>query len=90
MAHLVHAEAGTQPFIGQVAVAAVVLNRVKAPGFPKSIPQVIEEPGQFEHNARAFPFPGEAGRGSSGWRPLGRLPGFFFCPLSLDITFYRL
>ncbi|HBQ96458.1 MAG TPA: hypothetical protein DD856_16840, partial [Sulfobacillus sp.] len=55
MAHLVHAEAGTQPFIGQVAVAAVVLNRVKAPGFPKSIPQVIEEPGQFEHNARAFP-----------------------------------
>ena len=40
----------------------------------------------IEHNARAFPFPGEAGRGSSpmgipcghGRRPLGRLPGF--CP----------
>ncbi len=48
LAHLVHAEAGTQPFLGQVAVAAVVINRVKAPGFPKTISQVIEEPGQFE------------------------------------------
>lgn len=48
LAHLVHAEAGNQPFIGQVAVAAVVLNRLKTPGFPKTIPQVIEEPGQFE------------------------------------------
>ena len=24
----------------------------------------------IEHKVRAFPFPGEAGRGSSGWRPL--------------------
>ncbi len=30
----------------------------------------------IEHKARAFPFPGEAGRGSSGWRHLGR-PMFF-------------
>ncbi len=48
LAHLVQAEAGNQPFIGQVAVAAVVLNRLKTPGFPKTMPQVIEEPGQFQ------------------------------------------
>lgn len=48
LAHLVHAEAGNQPFLGQVGVAAVVLNRLKSPGFPKTIPEVIEEPGQFD------------------------------------------
>ena len=47
LAQVVHAEAGTQPFVGQVAVAAVVINRMKAPGFPKTIAQVIQEPGQF-------------------------------------------
>ncbi len=48
LAHLVQAEAGNQPFAGMVAVAAVVLNRVKSPGFPKSIAAVIFAPGQFE------------------------------------------
>jgi N-acetylmuramoyl-L-alanine amidase len=48
LAHLVQAEAGNQPFLGMVAVAAVVVNRLHTPGFPKTIPGVIEEPGQFE------------------------------------------
>lgn len=48
LAHLVQAEAGDQPFLGQVAVAAVVLNRLKTPGFPKTLAGVIEEPGQFQ------------------------------------------
>ena len=48
LAHLVQAEAGNQPFLGMVAVAAVVLNRVASPGFPKSIAAVIFAPGQFE------------------------------------------
>jgi N-acetylmuramoyl-L-alanine amidase len=48
LAHLVQAEAGNQPFLGMVAVAAVVLNRVKAPGFPKTVSGVIFQPGQFE------------------------------------------
>ncbi len=47
LAHLVQAEAGNQPFLGMVAVAAVVLNRVASPGFPKSIAAVIFAPGQF-------------------------------------------
>lgn len=48
LAHLVQSEAGNQPFLGQVAVAAVVLNRMKAPGFPKTVAGVIFQPGQFE------------------------------------------
>ena len=41
-----------------------------------------------EHNTRGFPFPGEAGRGSSGRRPFG-LPGSFFRPLGFDVAFHR-
>ena len=48
LAHLVQAEAGTQSFLGQVAVAAVVVNRLKNPAFPKTLAGVIEQPGQFE------------------------------------------
>ncbi len=48
LAHLVQAEAGNQPFLGQVAVAAVVLNRLKIPGYPKTLDGVLFEPGQFE------------------------------------------
>lgn len=48
LAHVIQAEAGNQPFLGMVAVGAVVLNRVRAAGFPKSIEAVIFQPGQFE------------------------------------------
>ncbi len=48
LAHLVQAEAGTQPLLGQVAVGAVVVNRLKDPAFPKTLAAVIEQPGQFE------------------------------------------
>lgn len=47
LAHLVHGEARGEPYIGQVAVAAVVLNRVKDPRFPKTIASVIYEPLAF-------------------------------------------
>ncbi len=48
LARLVEAEAGNQPFVGQVAVAAVVLNRLAEPGFPKTLAHVIDQPGQFQ------------------------------------------
>lgn len=41
LARLVHAEAGAEPFEGQVAVAATVLNRLEDPRYPKSIPGII-------------------------------------------------
>lgn len=47
LAHLVHGEARGEPYAGKVAVAAVVLNRVEHPAFPKTIPGVIYQPGAF-------------------------------------------
>lgn len=48
LAHLISAEARGEPYVGQVAVGAVVLNRVRHPSFPNSIPGVIYQPGAFE------------------------------------------
>ncbi len=48
LARLVYAESRGEPFDGQVAVAAVVVNRVKHLAFPKSVTEVICEPGQFK------------------------------------------
>jgi len=47
LAQLVYGEARGEPFAGQVAVAAVVLNRIKSPFFPNTIPGVIFQPGAF-------------------------------------------
>ena len=47
MASLISAEARGEPYEGQVAVGAVVLNRVEHPSFPNSIAEVIYQPGAF-------------------------------------------
>lgn len=47
MAHVVYGEARGQPFIGQVAVAAVILNRYHSSKFPHSIPGIIYQNGAF-------------------------------------------
>lgn len=47
MAHVVYGEARNQPFIGQVAVADVILNRYHSSLFPHSIPAIIYQPGAF-------------------------------------------
>lgn len=48
LARVVAAEAGGEPYEGQVAVAAVLLNRVKSPSFPNSLAGVIYQPLAFE------------------------------------------
>ncbi|MDN5346719.1 MAG: N-acetylmuramoyl-L-alanine amidase [Clostridia bacterium] len=48
LAQLVAAEAGDEPYAGQVAVAAVVLNRTRHPAFPKTVSEVVFEPWAFE------------------------------------------
>lgn len=48
LARLVSGEAHSEPYAGQVAVAAVVLNRVQSPRFPPTVPGVIFEPDAFE------------------------------------------
>lgn len=47
LARLVHGEARGEPFEGQVAVAAVVLNRIASGKFGNSINEVIFQPGAF-------------------------------------------
>ena len=48
LARLVHAEARGEPYVGQVAVAAVVLNRVRSAAFPNTISGVIYQAGAFD------------------------------------------
>ncbi len=47
MSHVVYGEARNQPFEGQVAVAAVILNRYQDSKFPHSISGIIFQPGAF-------------------------------------------
>ena len=47
IARAVNGEARGEPYEGQVAVAAVILNRVKHSSFPNSISGVIYQPGAF-------------------------------------------
>lgn len=47
IARAVNGEARGEPFEGQVAVAAVILNRVRHPSFPNTISGVIYQPGAF-------------------------------------------
>lgn len=47
LASLIFCEAGNQPYEGQIAVGAVVLNRVKSSVYPNSVSEVIYQSGQF-------------------------------------------
>jgi N-acetylmuramoyl-L-alanine amidase len=47
LARLVYAEGRGEPYEGQVAIAAVVLNRVASPQFPNTVREVIFAPNAF-------------------------------------------
>lgn len=47
LAALIQMEAGNQPYEGQVAVGAVVVNRMKSPAYPNTLAGVIYASGQF-------------------------------------------
>lgn len=47
LARCVYSEARGEPYTGQVAVAAVVLNRVRSSSFPNTVSGVIYQPGAF-------------------------------------------
>ena len=93
LARLVWAEAEGEPYQGQVAVAAVILNRVRHPSFPNTIRGVIFQPGQFEtvQNGRIYrPAPQIALRAAqdavNGWDPsYGAI--FFFNPAKTNNRF---
>lgn len=78
LARIINAEARGESYIGQVAVGAVVLNRVKHPSFPDSIAGVIYQPGAFtaisdgQWNASMYQQPYQAARDAlNGWDPTG-------------------
>lgn len=48
LSRLVYGEARGEPYSGQVAVAAVVLNRVKSSSFPNTVSGVIYQSGAFD------------------------------------------
>ena len=48
LSKLIYGEARGEPYTGQVAVGAVILNRVKSSSFPNTIAGVIYQPGAFD------------------------------------------
>lgn len=78
MAQAIHGEARGEPYIGQVAVGAVILNRVNHPSFPNTIAGVIFQPGAFTAVAdgQMFMPPGDSALKAArdalnGWDPTG-------------------
>lgn len=54
LARIIHAEAGGESIKGQVAVGAVLLNRIKSGKFPRSIKANIFRPGEFESVSNGY------------------------------------
>lgn len=52
LAATIQLEAGSEPYEGQVAVGAVIMNRVRSGAYPGSITGVIYQPGQFSVSGR--------------------------------------
>jgi N-acetylmuramoyl-L-alanine amidase len=78
MANAVYGEARGEPYIGQVAVAAVILNRLNNPAFPNTVSGVIFQPGAFTAVAdgQIWLTPNETARKAvldaiNGWDPTG-------------------
>ncbi len=48
LSRAIYAEGRGEPYEGQVAIGAVILNRVKNPNFPNTIPEVVYQTGAFD------------------------------------------
>lgn len=84
MANAVYGEARGEPYEGQVAVAAVILNRVKSATFPNTVSGVIFEPRAFTAVAdgQIWLTPNERARQAvldaiNGWDPTGHALYYF-------------
>ncbi|WP_031514259.1 spore cortex-lytic enzyme [Desulfofalx alkaliphila] len=78
LSRVVMGEAADEPYVGQVAVAAVILNRVESPNFPNTLAGVVYQPLAFESVANAQytrEVSDEARRAAedamNGWDPTG-------------------
>lgn len=84
MANAVYGESRGEPYIGQVAVAAVILNRVNSATFPNTVSGVIFEPGAFTAVAdgQIWLTPNENAKKAvldaiNGWDPTGHALYYF-------------
>src|SRR5699024_6860788 len=84
MANAVYGEARGEPYEGQVAVAAVILNRVKSATFPNTVSGVIFEPRAFTAVAdgQIWLTPNEQAEKAvldaiNGWDPTGNAEYYF-------------
>lgn len=84
MAQAVHGEARGEPYVGKVAVAAVILNRVESPTFPNTVSGVIFEPRAFTAVAdgQIWLTPNEESKKAvldaiNGWDPTGNAIYYF-------------
>lgn len=84
MANAVYGEARGEPYEGQVAVAAVILNRLKSPTFPNTVSGVIFEPRAFTAVAdgQIWLTPDETAKRAvmdaiNGWDPSGNALYYF-------------
>lgn len=84
IANAVYGEARGEPYEGQVAVAAVILNRIKSPTFPNTASGVIFEPRAFTAVAdgQIWLTPNETAKGAvldaiNGWDPSGNALYYF-------------
>ncbi|MGE5528736.1 MAG: cell wall hydrolase [Patescibacteria group bacterium] len=84
LARLIHAEAGGEPYTGQVAVGAVVMNRLRDPGFPATIAGNVFAPGEFESVSNGYIWTEPtaenyraAEEAMAGWDPTGGARYFF-------------
>lgn len=78
LGRLINGEARGEPYAGQVAVGAVIMNRTRDPRFPHTISGVIYQPGAFtavsdgQINAPAEVSPLKAAQDAiNGWDPTG-------------------
>lgn len=78
LARVTSAESRGEPYTGQVAVAAVILNRIDSPSFPNTLAGVIYQPGAFSClndggiNAPISDLAYKAARDAiNGWDPSG-------------------
>ncbi len=84
MANAVHGESRGEPYTGQVAVAAVILNRVNSSNFPNTVSGVIFQPGAFTAVAdgQIWLTPNETSKKAvidaiNGWDPTGEAIYYF-------------
>ncbi|QQZ11007.1 spore cortex-lytic enzyme [Heyndrickxia vini] len=84
LANAVYGESRGEPYEGQVAVAAVILNRIESSSFPNTVSGVIFEPGAFTAVAdgQIWLTPNETAKKAvidaiNGWDPTGEALYYF-------------